>query len=135
VVFVKFDTNGDGRLSREELLNGYTSIVGADAAGEETEKIMRNVDTDGSGYIDYSEFITASMSRKKLLSKGNLTEAFNLFDKDGSGTITVEEIKNILGVVNESTDDIWNQVISEVDADGNGEIDLKEFKEMMIKLF
>jgi calcium-dependent protein kinase len=74
--FQKFDKNGDGKLSREELLEGYTEIVGPDAASEETENIMRNVDTDGNGYIDYSEFIAASMNRKQLLSKNNLNLAF-----------------------------------------------------------
>jgi calcium-dependent protein kinase len=109
--------------------------VGPDAATEETEKIMRNVDTDGNGYIDYSEFIAASMNRKKLLSKNNLNLAFQSFDVDGSGTITIDEIRAILGGVTDTTDEIWNQIIAEVDADGNGLIDLKEFKEMMVKLF
>lgn len=49
-MFISLDVNGDGRLSRQEILKGL--------AGKENEKelieIMRAMDTDGSGYIDYN---------------------------------------------------------------------------------
>ena len=42
---------------------------------------MRNCDTDKNGHIDYSEFIAATIDKKKLLSKERLKHAFNIFDK------------------------------------------------------
>jgi calcium-dependent protein kinase len=133
--FESFDKNHDGKLSREELLDGYTEIFGLEAATEETEQVMQNVDTDGSGYIDYSEFVAASMNKKKLLSKNNLTQAFACFDADGSGTITVDEVKAFLGGFTNASDDVWREILQEVDADGNGILDIKEFKEMMLRMF
>jgi Ca2+-binding EF-hand superfamily protein len=54
------------------------------------------VDTDQSGYIDYTEFIVASANEKALLSNERLTAAFKMFDKDGSGSISPSEIKAVL---------------------------------------
>ena len=81
--FMALDKNADGKLSREELVEGYTVIYAGnrEKAIKEVEVIMSNVDVDHNGYIDYSEFLVASMSKKQLLSKGNLQKAFNLFDR------------------------------------------------------
>jgi calcium-dependent protein kinase len=42
---------------------------------------MKSIDLDGNGYIDYNEFLAATMNRSKLLSKNNLEIAFKTFDK------------------------------------------------------
>ena len=129
------DTNGDGMLSTEELLTGYTKMLGsAEEAKSEVDEIMRRVDTDGSGFIDYTEFVVATMNKKKLLSKANLETVFKAFDKDGSGSISTDELKLMLGGSN-LRDDLWSELIDEVDEDKNGEVDLKEFTNMMLKKF
>ena len=74
------------------------------------------------------------MDRQKILTKKNLETAFATFDKDGSGTISSDEIKAVLGIKGQESDQ-WENVIREVDQDGNGEIDLQEFKQMMLRLF
>lgn len=52
-----------------------------------------------------------------------------MFDEDHSGTITIDEIKKILGRGgNEIDDKEWDMIVDEVDQDGNGEIDFDEFK-------
>ena len=66
-------------------------------AENEVERIMNLVDTDHSGFIDFTEFITATMDRKKVLSKKRIEAALNTFDKDGSGSITSNELKELLG--------------------------------------
>ena len=67
--FKAFDENGDGKLSKQELINGYARFIGLEAAKKEADEIMENVDIDESGFIDYSEFVQATMNRNKLLSK------------------------------------------------------------------
>lgn len=57
-----------------------------------------------------------------------------MFDKDGGGTISSDEIKEILCQGQNIDDNVWNEVIREVDEDGNGEIDFEEFESMMTKL-
>ena len=54
------------------------------------------VDTDGSGEIEYSEFVVATMNEKNLLNNNKLQTAFKMFDKDGGGSISIDEIKQVL---------------------------------------
>ena len=102
-----------------------------DLAEEEVDRIMRIADADGSGEIDYSEWVVATMDKRKLLSNEKLEAAFNLFDKDGSGTISANEVKEVLGVGKNIDEKIWNEIVMEVDGNGDGEISFLEFKTMM----
>lgn len=69
------------------------------------------------------------------MQEDKLKEAFCLFDKDGSGSISAVELKNVLGIGKKfGNEDIWAEIVKEVDQDGNGEIDYNEFKIMMEKL-
>ena len=53
--FMALDKNADGKLSREELIEGYTTIYGnIERANKEVEIIMDKVDVDHNGFIDYS---------------------------------------------------------------------------------
>eukprot|EP00092_Neocalanus_flemingeri_P055916 GFUD01066221.1.p1 GENE.GFUD01066221.1~~GFUD01066221.1.p1 ORF type:complete len:145 (+),score=66.17 GFUD01066221.1:79-513(+) len=61
-------------------------------------------------------------------------EAFDTFDKDGSGTISSEELLGVMRAMgqNPTEDELLNLVL-EVDVDGNGTIDFPEFLDMMKK--
>ena len=54
---------------------------------------MKIADIDGSGEIDYSEWLVATLNRKNLISEEKLRTAFSYFDKDNSGSISIEELK------------------------------------------
>lgn len=73
--------------------------------------MFKSVDTDNSGYIDYSEFVIASMNEKNLLTNEKLQAAFKMFDKDGSGTISSAEIKEVLGFGKTMSEEAVNEVI------------------------
>lgn len=96
-VFKAFDKNGDGKLSMEEVKIGYMEHYGRVMSDEEIERMFRSVDTDNSGFIDYSEFVVAAMNEKQLTTNEKLTAAFKMFDKDGSGVISADEIREVLG--------------------------------------
>ena len=59
---------------------------------------------------------------------------FQLFDKDGSGSLQIDELKAIFGGSGTVSEDVWKEIIHEVDKNGDGEISYLEFKEMMLKL-
>ena len=94
---------------------------------------MKEADLDKSGAIDYNEFLIACSNRQKLLNKEKLEATFKMFDKDGSGSISANEIKDVLGNALGGDQKLLDQIVSEVDDNGDKEISLKEFKEMMLK--
>lgn len=97
-------------------------------------RIFELVDVDHSNEIDFSEFVTATANRENLLRAEKLKQAFSYYDKDKSGSISLSEIRDVLGGGQNLSDAVWKQVVSEVDADGNGEVDFEEFKSMMQKM-
>lgn len=55
------------------------------------------VDTNQSGYIEYSEFVVACADRSAMMTNEKLQLAFNMLDKDGSGSLSTKDIKAVLG--------------------------------------
>jgi len=73
--------------------------------------MFNSVDIDKSGFIDYSEFVIASMNEKTLLSNEKLQAAFKMFDKDGSGKISSDEIKEVLGFGGSISEDVMKEIV------------------------
>jgi len=134
-VFNSIDANGDGHLSREEMVAGLAKNMSQEDAETEVEKIMQQVDTDQSGHIDYTEFLSASASMGKQFSVGLLEKAFNIIDEDGSGKIGRNELKNLLGKGVVADESVWTDLLRQADKDGDGEIDIKEFTELMLQTY
>ena len=57
-----------------------------------------------------------------------------MFDKDGGGTISTDEIREVLSVGQNLSEDVVNQIIKQVDENGDGEIQFEEFVTMMTSL-
>ena len=127
------DINGDGKLSKDEIKQGYKDYYDKELGDEEIDDMFNKVDADGSGEIEYSEFVIATMNEKNLLSNNKLQSAFKMFDKDGGGTISTDEIKQVLSFGQNLEESVVNQIIKQVDANGDGEISFDEFAEMMLK--
>merc|ERR1712048_1467231 len=59
-------------------------------------------------------------------------EAFSLFDKDADGSITSAELGTVMRALGQNpTDAELQDMVNEVDSDGNGSIDFPEFLDMM----
>lgn len=80
-IFMELDKNGDGCLTRDELIEGYMSLYNDhEKAKNEVENLMAIADVDNNGLIDYSEFLLAAGNKKEMLSKANIKQAFDFFD-------------------------------------------------------
>ena len=110
-VFKAMDINGDGKLSKQEVKLGYAEYFGKQLGDDEVDDMFNKVDADGSGEIDYSEFVVATMNDKALLSSDKLQTAFKMFDKDGGGTISNDEIKQILSFGQNLDEKVINEII------------------------
>lgn len=132
-VFKKFDVNGDGKISSLEL-GSMMGSLGQQVTEEELQSMIKEVDADGDGFIDFNEFIalnTKGIDSEEVLQ--NLREAFSIYDADGNGNITAEELQ----IVMKSLGDDFSlgeckKMISGVDSDGDGTINFEEFKAMMM---
>jgi len=80
--------------------------------------------------------VIATVNRKNMLKKEKLEAAFRLFDKDGDGYLTSDELQEVFnpGKQKDIDDQVWKDLIKEFDQNGDGKISLSEFKEMMAQL-
>ena len=133
--FLSLDKNGDMKVSREELLSYLqANCVGANPIHEVSD-LLSQVDTDGSGFIDYSEFVRASINRRKYTSREYLEMAFRRFDVDGCGKINAKDLEMVIGNCSPETEVFVNAVIAEADFNKDGEIDLTEFMTVAMRKF
>ena len=105
-VFHYLDKNGDGKLSQEEMVSYYSENYETEEALEVVQKIITSIDSDNNGFIDYFEFLAATIDQNKLLSLENLEKAFSKLDLDGNGKISAFEIKSVLEGETESKENV-----------------------------
>ncbi|CDW74871.1 protein kinase domain containing protein [Stylonychia lemnae] len=134
-VFNKLDRNGSGMVTREELLQMFKKYLGKDISDMELDRILAQVDADLSGEITFSEFLVACINPKEILTTDRLQAAFNTFDIDQSGFISMDEIKKALCAGKNIDDKVWAKVVEQVDINDDNEISFLEFKDMMEKIF
>lgn len=117
------DINKDGKLSREELVLGLERLnLGSES---DVARIMATCDVDGSGYIELTEFLTATLNWNAVLDPDLLEAAFNAFDRDGDGRISAEELRFVLGEESVGPG-VWEGVVRE-----GGSLGLREFREIL----
>merc|ERR1712039_795173 len=123
-IFTQLDEDGNGILTVAELHKGLRSAK--IAIPEEFSSIMEAVDSDNSGYIDYTEFIAATLQRKQYIQENTLWSAFRFFDRNGDGKISQRELSTVLSTNKEMLGSIGGgdveDIMSEVDANGDGVI-------------
>ena len=98
----------------------------------EIENLFDSIDENETGNIEYEELIRALSDKEKLLNDKNLKEAFNFFDKDGSGSITWNEIAEIVYPEGKIPKNIIKEFLNEIgEDDENMKIDYFEFKKIL----
>lgn len=132
-LFKVLDTNGDGKLSKEEMIEGFTKAADIENVEEYIDKVMNEVDTDGNGFIDYNEFLKASIHESVIFSKANMRKAFDMLDLDRSGKISSTELQQIFSIGN-LNNKLWKDIIKQADKNSDGEIDFEEFSEFLLTL-
>lgn len=77
-------------------------------------------DMDGNGTLDFNEWQIATLDMRSVLTDKRMKEAFALFDKvififniqDRGGTITADEIKQVLGVGRKiGNEKMWDELL------------------------
>ncbi|CAI7853490.1 unnamed protein product [Closterium sp. NIES-53] len=128
-MFQVMDTDRSGTITVEELRAGLRKF-GAQLSDLEINKLMEETDIDQSGEIEYGEFLAATMHLSKLDQQEHLLRAFEFFDRDGSGSITLDELQKACEELKMSRKEI-ESMMREVDENNDGTIDYNEFVAMM----
>ena len=96
--------------------------------------LMKKIDTDGSGEIEFDEFIEfmRNLNKENELDEDALKEVFKLFDRDEKGYLTPESVYHIFLALGEKIklEDIIN-ILKENDIDGDGNLNFEDFKMLM----
>ncbi|KAI3625526.1 hypothetical protein CBS9595_000887 [Malassezia furfur] len=131
--FELFDTDKDGAIDYHELKVAMRAL-GFDLKKPELLKILRENDASGSGLMEWKDFERILTERILLRDpREEIRRAFALFDDDGTGKISLRNLKRVAKELGENLDDEELQaMIDEFDLDQDGEIDASEFEQIMM---
>ena len=132
--FDTFDYDSDGTISLDELTTVMASC-GIYITDDEASEIINefgHIDTERGNNLNFEEFLQLMSTKEGGEVKNEILEAFNFFDKDGSGTISGEEVKTVMVALGEDISDMdIFDMIQEADTNGNGEVCYQDFLKMM----
>jgi calcium-binding protein CML len=129
-VFNKYDTNKDGKISREEYKSAL-KVLDKGISETEVAKAFQMIDSDGDGFIDFKEFMEM-YNMGGGVKATDIQSAFQVFDLDGNGKISAEELSQVLKKLGEGCSlKACRKMVKGVDTNGDGFIDINEFMTMM----
>lgn len=128
--FAAIDTDGNGVISRDELLEAVRRKPPAGMEDPEAwcQQVFDSADTDNSGEIEFTEWVAAAQKNSASECEEAMLAAFRVFDLDGNGSISKEELADFF---KGSTEDVESTTCL-YDLNNDGEIDFEEFKEMLL---
>jgi len=132
--FDQFDTDGSGSIDAKELKVAMRAL-GFELPRDEIRQMITRVAGSAVPAIDFNQFM--EMMGQKILERDPLQEilkAFELFDKDHNGKISLKDLKAATIELGENlTDDELREMIREADRDFDGEVGKEEFVDVMKK--
>ena len=91
-IFIDFDR----QITTKEL-SSVLQTLGSNPTEAELQDMINAVDADGSGTIDFPEFLKMMANKiKDENSEEEIREAFQVFDKDGNGVVTPNELSILI---------------------------------------
>ncbi|WZY80790.1 hypothetical protein YC2023_027174 [Brassica napus] len=130
--FEKMDINKRGKINLEELKIGLHHIGHQQIPDADLQILMEAAGVDGDGTINYGEFVAVSVHLQKMANDKHLHKAFRSFDKNLSGYIEMEELREALyDEVDTSSEEVIAAIMQDVDTDKDGRISYEEFAAMM----
>ncbi|XP_045158035.2 neurocalcin-delta B-like [Mercenaria mercenaria] len=139
------ETKGKDALKRDDFIRVYKNSFG-EKVGSLANSIFDAFDEDGNGTVDFEEFLVGlsiaemSANTDKVSKMKRIRWAFNVYDKDRSGTIDKREMRQIVKAVadvsvlpakdlenKESPNKFADRLFDEIDVNGDGEITFEEF--------
>lgn len=132
--FDLFDTDSSGAVSVQELVDAMVSL-GIDQKNESVFNMIKEIDTDGSGELEFAEWLemmTARLTHKTPRSE--IEKVFKLFDNDRTGEISLDNLKRVAGELGEEvSNEELQEMVMRNDVDKDGAWTLDDFYAVMTK--
>ena len=103
-------------LTIKQVSDNYTD--------EEIDKLFDKLDDNKSGIIEYEELVRGFSDREKLLNEKNMRQAFNFFDKDKNGTISWQEISDVVFKNKKMPKIFMSQFLEEISSESGKEVNI-----------
>lgn len=130
-LFDMFDADGGGTIDTEELTNAFVSL-GISDTKEEVAALVREIDTDGSGEIEFDEFsqvIDTLLSQRDSI--GEMQKAF-MYIADGKERITLNDLRQVSIDLNDvRKEQFLHEMFLIGDVDKDGVISFQDFRMLM----
>ena len=134
-LFATIDKKGNGKITKEELYNGLSPFYKNEKLKDDVNKIFEKLD-NGTKYLEYEEFVRAAIDKSIFLTDDSIKFAFNYFDKDGKGEITIDDLVSIFSgdILQKNELDKIRKMIKEASPSHDEKIRFTDFCEIM-KIF
>ena len=109
--------------------------LGKDPSEEEVQKMILEIDENGNGMVEFDEFVIlmVKQSCKESYAEEELVEIFKIFDKDGDGKISVQDLmEQFVQLGDPINDEDARKMIRHADVDGDGSFSFTEFLKVMM---
>jgi len=142
-VFVALDRDNDGRITIDDIVEALSKAfkktitkkqntsVDSTRIKDIATYIFDQADADGSGHIEFSEFVALAMDKSKLLNDARRKRAFEIFDVNKEGKITEDSLCKMFDVNGKAAKLEVKSMIKQLDTNEDGKIDKKEFQGIM----
>lgn len=129
-----FDKDQSNNIDVQELKDAMRAL-GVNLTKDDLKTLMETADKDGSGAIDFQEFLCLMVTRIQYQEpEKEIRKAFRMYDDDEGGTI---DFGNLRKVANELEDDMYindeevELMIQFADTKGQGAVDIDDFMAVM----
>lgn len=131
--FNKWDKHGSGHVLTKDAHEVMKELNQNVAMGE-LEEMVKEIDKDGSGKIDFPEFLSLMARKMKSYdTQEELFDAFRTFDPEKTGFIATIDLKNaLLSLDDRPSDEELNDLLKDADPNETGQIKYKDFAYLML---
>ena len=132
--FDLFDTDGSGSIDPRELRAAMQSL-GFEAKNQTIYQMITDLDKNKNNNIDFEEFLdmmTARMSDRD--TREDINKVFRLFDDDGTGSISIRNLRRVARELGETmTDEELQEMVDRADSNGDSQVTPDDFYNIMTK--
>mmetsp|Transcript_19442 Transcript_19442/g.47683 ORF Transcript_19442/g.47683 Transcript_19442/m.47683 type:complete len:231 (+) Transcript_19442:102-794(+) len=131
--FGMFDPDGSGTVDIRELKIAVRAL-GFEVTKGEVRELVLSLGKGDLGAVDYDAFVQVmSVKMATRDSRYEIEKVFNLFDIDGTGAISIQNLRSVMAQVGDErmSDEELREMIDEADRDGLGQIGPRDFYRIM----